>query len=139
MSQALQARPTHEVVDPCPTCHTDHAGHCSAHSSRTGKACRSYPINGAVVCVTHGGSAPQVIEAARRRIAGPILQAAVERHEKLIVSGRNEAAVGAMIRDTYDRVGIGTEARGGDVEVRELLIRVRHRIERGTGPEPATL
>lgn len=41
---------------------------CSAHSSVTGNPCRAYAIVGGTVCVTHGGRAPQVREAARRRI-----------------------------------------------------------------------
>jgi hypothetical protein len=109
-------------------------GRCTAMSKTRRDRCGQPAVEGSSVCRYHGGSAPQVLEAARRRIAGPILQAAVDRHDKLIREGRNEAAVGAMIRDTYDRVGIGTEAREGDVEVRELLIRVRSRVERGTGP-----
>ena len=103
---------------------------CTAHSARTGKPCKRYAINGGTVCPTHGGSAPQVMEKARKRIAGPILEAAVKRHEQLITNGTNEAAVGAMIRDTYDRVGIGTEEGSGTEGFRELLIRVREYTDR---------
>lgn len=42
---------------------------CTAHSSRTGEPCKKYAIIGGNVCSTHGGSAPAVKEAARRRIA----------------------------------------------------------------------
>jgi hypothetical protein len=41
---------------------------CSAKSSRTGEPCKKYAIVGGSVCDTHGGRAPQVREAARRRI-----------------------------------------------------------------------
>lgn len=41
---------------------------CKAHSSVTGQPCRSYAIVGGAVCVAHGGRAPQVREAARRRV-----------------------------------------------------------------------
>lgn len=41
---------------------------CRAKSSRTGEACRNYAIVGGKVCHFHGGAAPQVKEAARRRI-----------------------------------------------------------------------
>jgi hypothetical protein len=34
-----------------------------------GEPCRAYPIHGADVCRTHGGSAPQVKAAAKRRLA----------------------------------------------------------------------
>jgi len=40
---------------------------CQAHTSK-GKACGQPAISGATVCRIHGGSAPQVRDAARRRI-----------------------------------------------------------------------
>ena len=36
---------------------------------KTGEPCQRYPIHGGTVCATHGGSAPQVKKAARRRLA----------------------------------------------------------------------
>lgn len=42
---------------------------CSARSSRTGQPCRSWAILGGTVCVNHGGRAPQVVAAAKRRLA----------------------------------------------------------------------
>ena len=41
--------------------------YCSARKTN-GDPCRRRPIKGGTVCATHGGSAPQVKEAARRRI-----------------------------------------------------------------------
>lgn len=41
---------------------------CSAHSTRSGEQCRKAAIRGGTVCRTHGGGAPQVREAARRRL-----------------------------------------------------------------------
>lgn len=41
---------------------------CAATSKRTGRQCRRAPIRGGRVCATHGGSAPAVREAARRRL-----------------------------------------------------------------------
>ena len=41
---------------------------CTAHS-RSGAQCRSRAITGATVCRMHGGAAPHVREAARRRLA----------------------------------------------------------------------
>jgi hypothetical protein len=55
----------------------DAAPRCTAHS-RSGAPCRKNAIKGATVCLTHGGSAPQVREAARLRLAclvAPALQA----------------------------------------------------------------
>lgn len=42
---------------------------CAAHSSRTGLRCKAFAIHGGTVCRMHGGSAPQVKAAARRRLA----------------------------------------------------------------------
>lgn len=41
---------------------------CSAKSSRTGKPCQRWAINGSTVCQVHGGSAPQVKNAAKQRL-----------------------------------------------------------------------
>lgn len=49
---------------------------CKARSSRTGERCRQWAIKGGKVCPAHGGRAPQVAAAARRRVVED--QAAVE-------------------------------------------------------------
>ena len=54
--------------EPCPKCSAIHDPEkCSGHTG-AGRQCRKRPINGATVCRTHGGSAPQVIAAAQRRL-----------------------------------------------------------------------
>lgn len=51
----------------CPKCHQEHhPDRCSAHNS-AGLQCGKAPMNGATVCRTHGGSAPQVKAAAEER------------------------------------------------------------------------
>lgn len=42
--------------------------HCIARN-RFGERCKKYPIEGAVVCASHGGAAPQVRRKAQERIA----------------------------------------------------------------------
>ena len=42
---------------------------CKAKSSRTGLPCKQRPILGGVVCLTHGGTAPQVKRKAAERLA----------------------------------------------------------------------
>lgn len=44
------------------------ARRCTA-TNRKGEQCRKAPIPGATVCTAHGGRSPQVIAAARRRLA----------------------------------------------------------------------
>lgn len=40
---------------------------CSARAKSTGERCRRAPIRGGAVCIVHGGKAPQVVAAAKRR------------------------------------------------------------------------
>ena len=47
---------------------TTSARRCRAHSKRSGERCRRLAIPGGIVCVMQGGAAPQVAEAARRRL-----------------------------------------------------------------------
>jgi len=47
----------------------DESKQCTATSHRTGKRCGLARIPGATVCATHGGKAPQVRDAAERRVA----------------------------------------------------------------------
>lgn len=41
---------------------------CTAHSSRHGRRCQAWAMRGMTVCVAHGGKAPQVRDAADRRV-----------------------------------------------------------------------
>lgn len=50
------------------------AQRCTAHRS-DGEPCRAYAITGGRVCVYHGGKAPQVREAARKRLEGLVPEA----------------------------------------------------------------
>jgi hypothetical protein len=47
----------------------DESKRCTATSNRTGRRCGLARIPGTTVCATHGGKAPQVREAAQRRVA----------------------------------------------------------------------
>jgi hypothetical protein len=52
------------------------AQHCTAHA-RSGRPCSAFAVTGTTVCRHHGGSAPQVRAAARRRVAeGKVLRIA---------------------------------------------------------------
>ncbi len=79
--------------------------YCSARKTN-GEPCRSRPIRGGNVCSKHGGSAPQVREAARRR-----LTASVDRVMGHLIEIADDRAMPpavrlAAIRDVLDRADL---------------------------------
>lgn len=78
---------------------------CQAHTS-SGRPCKAWAIVGGTVCRTHGGSAPQVREAARRRILGTVLKN-VTTAQAIIDDPEQPAAVRArLLIDMLDRAGL---------------------------------
>lgn len=79
--------------------------HCTARSKTTGKQCGRGAIPGGNVCTYHGGKAPQVIDAARRRLAA-LVDPAIGALEHLI-SPRNRHAPSRLgaAKDILDRNG----------------------------------
>jgi hypothetical protein len=97
---------------------------CTAHSKRTGKQCGKPSIPGGRVCRWHGGNAPQVRDAARRRLLELVDPAICTLERALILPGdeREPTAVNiAAARDILDRAGLVQEQ---DVEVEASGIRV---------------
>ena len=86
---------------------------CSARSSRTGKPCQRYPSAGATVCRVHGGAAPQVQKAARRRLeqAADVL---VKRLLGLALDGTapDHVALSAVVA-ALDRAGFSVKSTVG--------------------------
>lgn len=84
---------------------------CTAHSSRTGEPCKKWAIAGHHVCSTHGGSAPQVREAARKRFLA-LVDDAIYGIEKLAgvgghgLAAENEAVQLRALQDLLDRAGL---------------------------------
>lgn len=68
---------------------------CRAKSSRTGQGCRRFPCRGSTVCQVHGGVAPQVKAAAKRRLRVEEALRAAE----LFGAGDVEDAVGILSRE----------------------------------------
>lgn len=71
MKRTGTARGASEPVDdrePIEPIDDDGRRRCTAHSSRTGKRCKKAPMKGLTVCLAHGGGAPQVAAAAKRRV-----------------------------------------------------------------------
>lgn len=83
---------------------------CTAHSARTGKPCAKYPINGATVCRTHGGAAPQVKAKAIERLM-QLQNAAIDRMAILMGQEQYPSTAFAAARDVLDRtMGKPTES-----------------------------
>lgn len=79
---------------------------CVGHSSKTGAPCRKDAIKGATVCRSHGGAAPQVKNAARRRL----MEAVDPLMAELLFIALNDDDTRtrlAAIRDALDRAGLG--------------------------------
>jgi hypothetical protein len=76
---------------------------CVARSKRTGLQCASNAIVGGTVCKHHGGAAPQVLAAARRRLveAADAVSVLID----LLDSG-NERVRRAAATDLLDRAGM---------------------------------
>jgi hypothetical protein len=68
---------------------------CSAKRTN-GQPCRAYAITGGTVCAAHGGRAPQVQHAARRRIA-------LDQISRGLLAGQPRAARTGDPLDGYDR------------------------------------
>lgn len=111
---------------PCQSC-----GKCTSRSTRTGYPCRQFSVEGGPVCVKHGGSAEQVIKAAKLRLIGlthPAVHALykVMMHPRTSDGDRLKAALAIL-----DRAGLGP---GASVEVTEKKWQgVVGRVVRPTG------
>jgi hypothetical protein len=85
---------------------------CAA-TNRAGDPCGRWAIVGGSVCPTHGGSAPQVIAAARERIQSQV-PLALQVQEELLNDRNAPAAVRARVADSVlDRSGL----KPADVQV----------------------
>lgn len=81
------------------------AQRCTAKTS-AGKPCKRWAIVGGNVCPTHGGSAPQVREAARRRILSTVERNLVTA-QAMIDDPKIPAGVRArLLVDMLDRAGL---------------------------------
>lgn len=98
---------------------------CTAHSPRTGKPCKKYPIAGAVVCRMHGGAAPQVKRKALERLM-ELQDRAIDRMASLMHQETYPSTAYAASRDILDRtMGKPTESvqveQSGSLEIRWLV------------------
>lgn len=82
---------------------------CTAKRTN-GELCNNWAIHGANVCRNHGGSAPQVKDAARRRLleaVDPLMAELI----RIALHGDSEAVRTTAIRDALDRAGYGAKQK----------------------------
>ena len=77
---------------------------CKGHKAN-GAPCGASPIKGGTVCRVHGGSAPQVREAARFRILELVNPALAALSRALKTKGKPDATTIAAAKDILDRAG----------------------------------
>ncbi len=77
--------------------------------TRAGGHCKSWAIQGGMVCRMHGGAAPQVKRAAEERIR-ELVDPALNRLAKLIDDLSAPVAL-AAVKDVLDRAGYGAKQR----------------------------
>jgi HEAT repeat protein len=76
---------------------------CRAKRSN-GEPCKRWAIVGGSVCMTHGGSAPQVRKAAEERLRA-LIDPAIDAIEKRISDDENPAVQLSAAKDLLDRTG----------------------------------
>jgi hypothetical protein len=98
----------------------DDSRRCSARSSQTGEQCRKASILGGTVCASHGGSAPQVREAANRRLLAAV-DPAIDRLLELLDSDDERVALQAC-RMVLDRAGIVAADDDGPIKLTPEIV-----------------
>lgn len=111
----------------CDRCHLQHK-RCKGHN-KAGKPCGHQPIRGGVVCVLHGGSAPQVQLKAQERLNAMEIPALI-RLDELMHQREFPSVAIAAVKDALDRIrGKAHESlavsHSGKVDIVTLL-RQRH-------------
>ena len=93
---------------------------CKAKTT-AGRPCGRAPIHGGMVCASHGGRAPQVREAAKRRML-ELVDPALARLAELIQSSDHQVAVRACL-GLLDRAGFGPSSTQLQVDVDQATVR----------------
>jgi hypothetical protein len=93
------------AIGPMPRTNERQARRCSAHRTN-GEPCSGWAIKGGSVCRTHGGAAPQTLQAARMRLLAAADPAAAELVRIALNRKEPRAVQLAAIRDLLDRAGL---------------------------------
>lgn len=91
-----------------------HKRQCVAKLTDGSRRCRKFAIRGGLVCTSHGGSAPQVQEAAQRRLADLVDPAIRELSRILDDPDASDRDKLRAVAETLDRTG---HPRGAQVDV----------------------
>lgn len=94
---------------------------CAARSKQSGERCKKSPMPGSNVCRVHGGSAPQVKAAAKRRLE----EASERMAQRLLGLAENDLKDGTKV-GAYVQLGAVTAAldRAGIVEQKQINVEV---------------
>jgi len=101
---------------------------CSARKTHTHEPCQAYAIKGGEVCVYHGGSAPQVREAANRRLR-LLADDALEVLRRIVTDNDLDPRVKLQAaKDILDRLGIAepTQVEVTTITLEDVQERIRH-------------
>lgn len=107
---------------------------CSATAHSTGERCNRSAIRGGNVCQVHGGSAPQVRAAAKRRLLEAADEVAAILVRIAISEDTDERVRLQAIRDLLDRAGIMTPKTVEVVTIDAIDAEIR-RLEEELGLE----
>ena len=77
---------------------------CKA-TNREGGRCGRHAIAGGFVCNLHGGSAPQVLAAAKLRLAG-LVDPSIDALTRIIKTSKHHPSVVSAAKDLLDRAGL---------------------------------
>lgn len=86
---------------------------CRATSKQSGEQCKRSAIKGGLVCNIHGGKAPQVKASAEARIEEAknklleMIEPAIPIYRELLTGALSEQVKVQMLKDLFDRVGMG--------------------------------
>jgi len=108
---------------------------CTARKTFTHEPCRAYAIKGGEVCVYHGGKAPQVREAANKRLR-ILADDALEVLRQIVTDDTLDPRVRlAAAKDILDRLGVMEPAQLEVTTVTLEAVQERIRHLRAVGDE----
>jgi len=105
---------------------------CRAQNKRTNKRCGRWAVQGATVCVVHGGRSPHIKSKAMSRLMD-MQPKAMDKLEEILNNSQNEAVVLKAIEMILTRLGIDHTALLEDSVAMDMFMRkiIQARIDLG--------